>query len=408
MNINNKDVHIRKKLDKLLMSRNIRGRVVSRRRKNKAVRIMGHLSILVCLLFLLYVIFNICNNCYYALMKIEVLVPLTITESIDFRSTIKKGMKKTLPNNTNTDSIISGSASWLVAKFVQENPDIIGKNLEMWLPASSDFSKIVKHNKQSVIKNELHSLNRVKISFNKGLFTHADSQYPEYAGILGAVIGSLLAISISFACALPIGVLTGIYLQEFKFKNKILSSIIEISINNLSATPAIIFGIVGLYFYISLLGVPRSSALVGGLMLSLMMLPILAISSRQALTTIPDGIKEAAFALGASRMQVLLHHSLPIAFPNIITGAILAVARALAESAPLLMVGMAAFIADVPKNILEPTTVFPLQIYIWASNPDNNSFAELNSVLMLVLFIILLLLNIIGAVIRKKMQVIHN
>ncbi|MBQ4874784.1 MAG: phosphate ABC transporter permease PstA [Rickettsiaceae bacterium H1] len=404
MNTNNKEVHIRKKLDKLLRSRSIKARVKIRRRKNSILKIAGRCSIGLCLLFLIYILFNICSNCYYALIKVEVLLPITITKS-DPGSMIKEGLKEILHNDN--DNIISSAAVWYIENFIRNNPNSIGKKLELWLPASNNFSKIAKHHKQSETKNKLMELNKIKISFNNNLFSHADSQHPEYAGIAGALIGSLLTISICFVCALPIGILTGIYLQEFKFKNKIISSIIEISINNLSATPAIIFGIVGLYFYISFLGMPRSSALVGGLVLSLMMLPILVISTRQALSTISTGIKEAALALGASKTQVILHHSLPMAFPNIITGAILAVARVLAESAPLLMVGMAAFIADVPRNILEPTTVFPLQIYIWASNP-NNTFTELNSILMLVLLVILLALNIVATVIRRRMYISNN
>ena len=382
-------------------------RVQKRRRRNALLRIVGGSSIVLCLLFLLYIIFNICNNCYYALMKVEILVPINVTndDTADFRSIIENSLEKVIFDKTN--DIISGSASWLVANLVKDKSLVVDREVALWLPASSVFSNIVKHNKESKIKDKLNSLGMIKTSFNTNIFIHADSQYPEYAGVLGALIGSLFTILICCVCALPIGILAGISLQEFKVKNKIIASIIEISINNLSATPAIIFGIVGLYFFISVLGIPRSSALVGGLVLSLMMLPILVISTRQALSTIPNGIKEAAFALGASRLQVVLHHSLPIAFPNILTGVILGVSRVLAESAPLLMVGMAAFVADVPKNILEPATVFPLQIYIWANNPDNG-FAELNSVLMLVLLVILLTLNIIATIVRRKANHMQN
>ncbi len=407
MRKNTKDIHIRRKLGKLLRSRVIKLRIAKRRRWNNLLKITGCCSVILCLLFLVYIIFYIFNNCYYAFRKVEILVPLSITnnEIEDLEQVIGKGMSRILPDYK--DYVVSTTSVWLLTELLANNKDVIGTDVELWLPASSKFSSIVKRNRSSVIKDKLRSLGRLRISFNDNLFLHSDSQHPEYAGILGAIFGSLLTISICCVCALPVGILTGIYLQEFKFKNKFISSFIEISINNLSATPAIIFGVVGLYFYINIFGVPRSSALVGGLVLSLMMLPILVISTRQALCTIPNSIKEAAYALGASRIQVVLHHSLPIAFPGILTGVILAIARIVAESAPLLMVGMGAFVGDVAGNILEPTTVFPLQIYLWSSNPDN-AFAELNSVLMLVLLLILLTLNICATVIRRKMQFLRN
>ncbi len=405
MQIPKKDIHIRKKLAKVLRSRNIRARIAKRRLKNKIVRGTGFCSIGICILFLLYILFNVMSNCYYAFMKVEVLVPIELVEGENYRAMINAGINKILPKGT--EDIISKSSAWSIADLVHNNTELIGTNTELWLLASSSFSKIVKHNHNSETKDTLDSIGRIRTSFNFNVFRHSDSRHPEYAGILAALIGSLFTISICFTCAFPIGVLTGVYLEEFKFKNKTICSIIEISINNLSATPAIIFGVVGLYFYISLFGVPRSSALVGGLVLALMMLPIIVITTRQALSSIPREIKEAAFALGASKVQVILHHSLPLAFPGITTGAILAVSRVLAESAPLLMVGMAAFVAEAPQNILDPATVFPLQIYIWASNP-NIEFAELNSVLMLVLFTILLLLNIITHIVRKRMHITNH
>lgn len=405
----NKDIHIRKRLDKLLRSRNIQVRITKRHRRDILTRITGRCSVIMCLLFLVYIIFNICGNCYYAIISTEVLVPVHITETnVDnIRARISDGIKRVLPDQS-TENIISGSAAWKISNLVEDHIDYLGQDRELWLTASSELNTTFQHKKHSGIVDKLKDLGRIRTTFNTNLFTHADSQYPEYAGILGAIVGSLFTISICFVCILPIGILTGISLQEFKFKNKILASIIETSINNLSATPAIIFGIVGLYVYISVLGIPRSSALVGGLVLSLMMLPILVISTRQALSNVPNNIKEAALALGASKIQVVLHHTLPLAFPGIITGSILGIARVLGESAPLLMIGMAAFVADIPRNFLEPTTVFPLQIYLWASNADN-TFHELNSVLILILLIVLLILNIVATVIRKKMHIVtHN
>ena len=398
---NSKDVHIRKKLGKLLQSRNIKVRIAKRRRKNNLLRITGSCSIGISLLFLLYIIITLCGNCYNALRTIEVLVPLHIEN--DARQTITNGIKTILPNNK-IENIISGSAHWKLLHFIEEDPQAVGQDIEMWLPASSQFSNIVKHNIPSETKEKIQNMKRLKVSFNTNLFIHADSQYPEYAGIIGAFIGSLFTILTCCICALPIGIMTGVYLHEFKFKNKFLTSIIEVSINNLSATPSIIFGIVGLYFYIQLIGIPRSSALIGGLVLSLMILPVIVISTRQALNSVPNNIKEAAFALGATKMQAMLHHTLPYSFTGIITGTILGIARVLGESAPLLMVGMAAFIANPPHNLLEPATVFPLQIYLWVSNADP-TFKELTSILIFILLVILLLLNITATIIRKRMHI---
>ena len=400
---NNKDVHIRKKLSKLLKSRDIKVRLTKRHRASNILRLTGLCSVGMSLLFLLYIVITLCSNCYYALQLTEVLVPLHIEDNVDARKIITNGLTQILPGD-NVENIISGSANWTLLQFIDNNPDSVGRNVEMWLPAHSQLSGAVKYNQASVIKDKMYSMDRIRVVFNFNLFTNADSQYPQYAGILGAFVGSLFTILTCCICALPIGIMTGVYLPEFKFKSKLLTSVIEVSINNLSATPSIIFGVVGVYFYIEVLGIPRSSALIGGLVLSLMILPVIVISTRQALNSVPSGIKEGAIALGATKMQVLLHHILPYSFPGIITGTILGIARVLGESAPLLMVGMAAFIANTPDSLLEPATVFPLQIYLWVNQADP-AFAELNSVLVLILLFILLILNITATFIRRKAHI---
>ena len=282
---------------------------------------------------------------------------------------------------------------------------------DYWLSASSEVDQMFRNpenrfnNPRSIFVESLESSGEIRKFFNLNFFLNADSSDPNKAGVLGAFLGSMLTIIVCVLVAVPIGIMTGIYLEEFMLsKNPFvvgISKFIQTSVNNLSSTPAIIFGILGLSIYINFFGVPRSSALAGGLTLSMMMLPTLIITTRQSISSVPSSIKQAALALGALRMQVVLHHTLPIALPNIVTGVVLGIARVLGESAPLLMIGMVAFVGDLPSNFIEPATVFPTQIYIWGSNPEDG-YREVTSATILVLLLALLLLNLFAHSIRKR------
>ena len=242
----------------------------------------------------------------------------------------------------------------------------------------------------------------IKLAFASGFFTRGDSRSPERAGFLGAMMGSLFTLLTCMAIAFPLGVLSAVYLEEFARKGR-MTDIIEVNINNLAAVPSIVFGLLGLSVYLGVFGLPRSASLVGGMTLALMILPTIIITTRASLKSIPDSIRDAARALGASPMQVVFHHVVPLAMPGIMTGTILGMARAIGETAPLLMIGMVAFVADVPTHFNDAATVMPVQIYLWASSPEV-SFVQKTSAGILVLLALLLCMNALAIVIRKKFE----
>jgi phosphate transport system permease protein len=249
----------------------------------------------------------------------------------------------------------------------------------------------------------LKEAGKTRLVFNPTFFSEADSRSPSRAGFLGAILGSIFTMAICLMVAFPLGVMTAVYLEEFAPKNR-LTDIIEVNINNLAAVPSIVFGLLGLAVFLHFFDLPRSAPVVGGLTLALMTLPVIIISTRVALKAIPDSIRQAALALGATRLQAVTQHVIPLAIPGIMTGTILGAARALGETAPLLMIGMVAFIADVPQGFTDPATVMPVQIYIWASSPESG-FVEKTSAGILTLLVFLLLMNATAIYIRKKFEV---
>jgi len=278
-----------------------------------------------------------------------------------------------------------------------------------WITASDDVDMYYKHHYVGKLSPEdIHSLEdlkaqgKMRLVFNGNFFTHSDSREPELAGIWGGLVGSILTIIITFLTAFPLGIGTAIYLEEFAPKNH-LTHWIEANINNLAAVPSILFGLLGLVFFIHFMGLPRPSALVGGLTLGLMSLPVIVVSTRSALLTVPMPLKEAALGLGATPLQVLFHHVIPIAMPGIMTGVILSIARALGETAPLLMIGMVAFIGTPPSSFLDPTTVLPVQIFNWSRSPEMG-FIENTSGAILVLLVVLGILNGCAVFIRKRFE----
>ena len=241
-----------------------------------------------------------------------------------------------------------------------------------------------------------------QLKFNKTFFTAADSREPESAGILGAVVGSALTLTITILFALPLAVMASIYLEYFAKPGKV-TDFIEVNINNLAAVPSIVFGLLGLSVFLSTFGLPRSAPLVGGLVLGLMTLPTIIIATRASIRSIPPSIREAALGLGASKMQAAMHHVLPLATPGILTGTIIGMAQALGETAPLLMIGMVAFIVDIPGGITDPATALPVQIYLWADSPER-AFVERTSAAVIVLLGFLITMNVLAAVLRKKFE----
>jgi phosphate transport system permease protein len=242
----------------------------------------------------------------------------------------------------------------------------------------------------------------VEKRFNRRFFTAGDSREPEQAGVAGAVMGSFLTLVVTLLLSFPIGVAAAIYLEEFAPAGR-LTDFIEVNINNLAAVPSIVFGLLGLAVFIQFFGVPRSAPLVGGLVLTLMTLPTIIIASRAAIKAVPPSIREAALGMGASQVQMVAHHVLPLAMPGMLTGAIIGMARALGESAPLLMIGMVAFIADIPAGFTDPATVLPVQVYLWADSPER-AFLERTSGAIMVLLAFLLVMNAAAVILRQRFE----
>lgn len=249
---------------------------------------------------------------------------------------------------------------------------------------------------------ELEQAGDTERRFNASFFSRGDSREPELAGIWSAVVGSFFTMLVTLCLSFPIGVAAAIYLEEFAPRNR-FTDFIEVNINNLAAVPSIIFGLLGLAIFINLFGVPRSVPVLGGLVLTLMTLPTIIITSRASIKTVPPSIREAAMGLGASRMQVVLHHVLPLALPGMLTGAIIGMAQALGETAPLLLIGMVAFIVDIPTGPLDASTVLPVQIYLWADSPEQ-SFVAMTSAAIMVLLAFLIAMNTLAVVLRKRLE----
>ncbi|MEV9545861.1 phosphate ABC transporter permease PstA [Aliarcobacter butzleri] len=303
------------------------------------------------------------------------------------------------------------SRAWLrdIPHLLKQNPDYMNTTQNLWVLADDQVDQYIKnHNnnlkeKEILLVDELYSQGLIEKKFNAIFFKNGDSKIPEYAGIFSAVVGSILTLIITMLVAFPIGVMTAIYLEEFAGDNK-FTRFIEININNLAAIPSILFGLLGLAIFINLFGMPRSSPLVGGLTLALMTLPIIIVSSRAALRAVPDSIRQAGYGLGLNKIQVTRDHVLPLAFPGILTGSIIGLAQAMGETAPLIIIGMIAFIPDAPTMVTQAATVMPAQLFTWAGMPEG-MYIEKTAAGILVLLTILISLNAIAIYLRKKLEV---
>ena len=303
------------------------------------------------------------------------------------------------------------SRAWLreIPRHVEENPKLLGTTQLVWALADDQVDQYLKGHyyklkrKDRALVDEMKAFGNIELRFNKIFFTNGDSKIPEYAGLSSAVVGSILTLLVTMAFAFPIGVMTAIYLEEFAEDNK-FTQIIEVNINNLAAIPSILFGLLGLAIFINLFGLPRSSPLVGGLTLALMTLPIIIVSSRAALRAVPDSIRQAGYGLGLTKIEVTRDHVLPLAFPGILTGSIIGLAQAMGETAPLIIIGMIAFIPDSPNSIMEAATVMPAQLFTWAGMPER-MYIEKTAAGIMVLLTILISLNAFAIYLRKKYEV---
>ena len=323
---------------------------------------------------------------------------------------------KNHPKSKDISSLISYNSFLTVRDHVLNNPDIIGKTKKFDLIASDDVDQMLKGNidinvpeeNRKITDFQIEAIEKLKLNgnilkvFNKTFFIKSDSREPEVSGILGAIVGSFYCLLVALFISVPLGVSAAIYLQEFAKKNK-FTDFIEININNLAAVPSIVFGLLGLSVFINFFHFPRSSPIVGGLVLALMSLPTIVIVTRASLLAVPDTIRDGAMALGASKMQAIFNQVLPLATPGICTGVIISLARALGETAPLLMIGMIAFIPDVPTSITDPATALPAQIFMWADQPER-AFIERTSAAILILLSFLIVMNAAAIYIRYKFE----
>ena len=340
----------------------------------------------------------------------------------NYRKVIKNSLKNYFPEVTGKEEmkslteLISSSEEENLMQAVLKNNDLIGANKKVWLKASSKIDIIHKNpemkdlseSNRLISDKELEWFDKltrngdVKFSLNKIFFLKADSTEPEQAGIFGSILGSFFTLVITLILSFPIAVAAGVFLEELAPKNR-LTDIIEININNLAAVPSIIFGLLGLAIFLNVMHLPRSAPIVGGMVLALMTLPTIIIATRVSLKAVPPSIREAAVGLGATKFQSVIHHVLPLAIPGIATGTIIGMSRALGESAPLLLIGMVAFIVDIPGSFTDSATVLPVQIYLWKSTAARG-FVELTAAGVIVLLTFLILMNALAIYVRNKFE----
>ena len=397
----------------------------------------GIVALLLGLLFVAMLFISIVANGYSAFTQTHVKLEIDFAEQVidpegrreqqtlsraDYARLVREALFALFPEITTRGerrrllNLVSSGAGFQLREMVMADPALISTTQTLWVPASSEVDMLIKGYIDRTLPesdrrvddrtigwiDRLLEQGRVERHFNLTFFTSGDSRNPELAGIGGAVAGSFFTLLVTLALSFPIGVLAAIYLEEFAPTNK-LTDLIEVNINNLAAVPSIVFGLLGLAVFINFFGLPRSAPLVGGLVLTLMTLPTIIIASRAALKSVPPSIREAALGVGASKMQAVFHHVLPLALPGMLTGTVIGMAQALGETAPLLMIGMVAFIVDIPQGVFDPSAVLPVQIYLWADSPERG-FVEKTSAAIMVLLGFLIVMNTLAVILRKKFE----
>ena len=406
-----------------------------RRWRETRFRWYGRMAILVSLAFLAFLLISIVAQGYRAFQQTEIAIDVTLDPEeltpptpeqlakANLTGLIKRSLRQMFPEVKNRRQkralyrLVSSAAPYQLRDYVLAHPEALGRTVRLWVLAGADVDMYMKGyydsnapESQRRLKDyqlawleRLKQEGRLQLRFNRGFFLNGDSREPEQAGIQVALRGSLYMMLVTFALSFPLGIAAAIYLEEFAPKGNVWVDLIEINVNNLAAVPSIVFGLLGLAVFLGWFGLPRSSSLVGGLTLTLMTLPTVIIASRAALKAVPPSIRYAALGIGASRVQTVFHHVLPLAMPGMLTGAIIGMARALGETAPLLMIGMVAFIVDPPKSLLDPATALPVQIYLWADSPERG-FVERTSAAILVLLVFLGIMNLAAILLRKRLE----
>ncbi len=401
-----------------------------RHRRERMLRGAGFLALASAFAMLAVLVGSLVIAGHKAFFQTHVTMTFALPESLidpahpdkgKYRKIVALALADAFPQATRKDmrdirKILSGGAPHILRASVVADPSLIGGTLSIAMPASDPFDQLQKgeidratppenrrlSDAQIARWDQLVSAGKVSMPFNTGLFLNADSRFPELAGLAGAMRGSFFALLVCFALSFPIGIGAAIWLEEFAPKNR-LTDVIEVNINNLAAVPSIVFGLLALAVFLGWFGMPRSAPVVGGMTLALMTLPTIIIATRAALKAVPPSIRQAAMGLGASRQQVVFHHVLPLAMPGILTGTIIGLAQALGETAPLLLIGMNAFITSAPDTPFDPATALPTQIFIWADSPERG-FAARTAAAILVLLGFLVAMNAIAVILRRKFE----
>ena len=416
----------------------VAARLARRHAGEKRFKLLSLGAVWVGLVFLGVLLFTVIGSGHTAFLQTKILLNVTLEETdlgeageggqaqaiagANYNGVIKRTLRAVFPEaRSRSDKralyrLVSVGAAYEIREAMMEHENPVGTPVAVWLTASDDVDLIIKgtvprtapadqrhlSDQQMNWIESLEKTEAVKARFNTTFFTSGDSREPELAGVLGGAMGSLYAILVCLAISFPLGVMSAVYLECFAPKNR-LTEFIEVNINNLAAVPSIVFGLLGLAIFLNAFMLPRSAPLVGGMVLSLLTLPTIIIAGRAAIKSVPPSVREAALALGASPVQAVFHHVLPLAMPGILTGTIIGTAGALGETAPLLMIGMVAFIVDVPTSVVDPSTVLPVQIFLWSDIPEK-AFVERTSAAILVLLSFVCLLNLFAVYLRKRFE----
>lgn len=408
-----------------------------RHRKEKQLKLAGLAAITLAIGFLVVLMTNIFSNGYTALLQSEVRIDINVpkaeilgadgaidiqkSQAFNWNGLVKKSFRAGFPDvkgmsdRRMLNDLVSENAGYELRQAIEKDPSLIDQS-SFWVKTSDDVDMLLKgrikttlpeklrriKDSQLVWINQLEQKNDLRKVFNTAFFTNADSREPESAGILGAIVGSAMVLMITIIIALPLAVMAAIYLEYFAPPGR-LTDFIEVNINNLASVPSIVFGLLGLAIFLGFFNMPRSAPLVGGMVLALMTLPTIIIATRASIRAVPTSIRDAALGVGASRMQAALDHVLPLAAPGILTGTIIGIAQALGETAPLIMIGMVAFIVDVPTSVTDPATALPVQIFIWSDSAER-AFYERSSLAIMVLLIFLISMNLLAVFLRKRFE----
>ena len=417
-------------------SSKVKNSIAKRRAKDNRLRLYGRISISLAVCFLLFLFYSIFSKGYSGFFQYYVTLDINFDrERIDPKGDLSEnslfdGDASVIVNESlfsiiqptgrkekkQAKKIVSSGKDIRITKMVKNDPSLFGTITKVKFALDDDIDSFLRgyikretpeserriSNKVIEYVDKLNEEGRITYEFSDYILSGSASGNPEMAGIKGAFIGSMLTLSVCLLISFPLGIATAVYLEEIAKKNKI-TEFIEVNINNLAAVPSVVFGIMGLAIFISIFGMPRSIPLVGGMVLALMTLPTIIISSKAAIRAVPPSVRDAAYGIGASKIQVIFHHVIPLAMPGMLTGTIIGMAQALGETAPLLMIGMVAFIVDIPNSIVDPGTVLPVQIFMWADFAER-MFVQKTSAAIIVLLVFLISMNAFAVYLRKKLE----